>query len=137
MALQVELLETSFRNVAAQGEAFAAAFYDRLFLRCPETRPLFAGADLDLQYKKLLAALTLIIEHLREPEVITPLLQDLGQRHLTAYHVRPEDLAMGGSALLDTLATFLGDQWTPELQQAWASAYAAIVEHMLAGTPAR
>ncbi len=87
IALQINLLETSFRAVEARGEAFTAAFYDHLFRFCPETKPLFADTDLALQYRKLLGALTLVIEHLREPEALTPLLYELGQRHLTAYRI--------------------------------------------------
>ena len=131
MAIQADLLETSFRTLAAQSEAFTAAFYERLFLLCPDTKPLFANADMTLQSRKLLLALTLVIDHLREPEVITPLLQDLGQRHLSAYRVRPADLAAAGAALLETFAIFLGNQWTSELKEAWASAYTTIVQLML------
>ncbi len=132
MALQVELLETSFRTLAVQGEAFTAAFYEWLFVLCPETKPLFADADMALQYRKLLLALTLVIDHLGEPDAITPRLHELGQRHLTAYHVRPADLAAAGAALLETFAVFLGKQWTSELQEAWASAYSTIIQLMLA-----
>jgi hemoglobin-like flavoprotein len=135
MALQVDLLEQSFGDVAAQGEAFAAAFYERLFILSPEAKPLFAETTMDQQEQKLLAALALVMERLREPEALTPLLKHLGERRL-AYHVTPEHFELGGEALLETLRLFLGTQWTPELQAAWAEAYTGIVTVMLDDAPA-
>lgn len=134
MALQVELLEQSFGEVAAQGEAFAAAFYERLFILSPEAKPLFAETSMDVQEQKLLAALALVMERLREPETLTPLLKHLGERHL-ASQVTPEHFELGGEALLETLRLFLGDQWTPELQAAWAEGYSGLVSIMLDDAP--
>ena len=134
MALQVDLLEQSFGDVAAQGEAFAAAFYERLFILSPDAKPLFAETTMDQQEQKLLAALALVMEHLREPEALTPLLKHLGERHL-AYQVTPDHFELGGEALLETLRLFLGNQWTPELEAAWAEAYTGIVAVMLDDIP--
>jgi hemoglobin-like flavoprotein len=135
MALQVDLLEQSFGDVAAQGDAFAAAFYQRLFALSPAMEPLFAGTEMDEQEAKLLAALALVMEHLREPETLAPVLKHLGERHLAA-RVTPDCFEFGGEALLETLRLFLGEQWTPELRDAWAGAYEAIVTVMLDESPA-
>ncbi len=135
MALQVDLLEQSFGDVAAQGDAFAAAFYQRLFALSPAMQPLFAGADMDEQEAKLLAALALVMAHLRQPETLAPVLKHLGERHL-AVDVTPGCFEFGGEALLETLRLFLGDQWTPELQNAWTEAYDAIVTLVLDDAPA-
>lgn len=126
MALQTDLLAHSFSEVAAQGEAFAAAFYERLFALAPESRTLFAGTTMDQQEKQLLAALALVIEHLREPETLALVLKHLRQQHL-AYQVTADGFEMGGETLLETLRLFLGDQWTPELQDVWTEAYGTLV----------
>ncbi len=126
MALQTDLLAHSLSKVAAQGEAFAAACYEQLFALAPESKMLFAGTTMDQQEKKLLAALALVIEHLREPETLALVLKHLRQRHL-AYQVTADGFEMSGEALLETLRLFLGDQWTPELQDAWMEAYGTLV----------
>jgi hypothetical protein len=41
---------------------------------------------------------------------------------------------MVGTALLKTFEFYLGTDWTPEVKQAWADAYAEIVNIMLEGT---
>ena len=85
------------------------------------------------QRKKLLGALLLVIQNLRKPEVLTSALQGLGRRHVK-YGVRPEHYPIVGAILLETFADFLGDDWTPAYQDAWAQAYEAICSIMLEGT---
>lgn len=132
MALQIELLETSFQRIAPQGEAFVTVFYERLFTNYPQTRAFFASTDMKEQRKKLLGALALVIGNLRKPEVLASALKGLGQRHV-AYGVRPEHYPIVGAVLLDTFADVLGDDWTPECRDAWAQAYQAVCTLMLDG----
>src|SRR5260370_27394391 len=82
MALQIELLETSFQEIAPRGEAFVTAFYERLFTRFPQTRAFFASTDMKEQRKKLLGALVLAIQNLRKPEGLKNALKGLGERHV-------------------------------------------------------
>jgi hemoglobin-like flavoprotein len=132
MTLQIELLETSFQAIAPRGEAFVSAFYERLFTRFPQTRAFFASTDMKEQRKKLLGALVLVIQNLRKPEVLTKALRGLGERHVH-YGVRPEHYPIVGAVLLETFADFLGDDWTPEYQDAWVAAYEAVCSLMLEG----
>ena len=132
MALQIELLETSFQTIAPRGEAFVTAFYERLFMDYPQTRAFFASTDMKEQRKKLLGALALVIQNLRKPEVLASALKGLGQRHV-AYGVRPEHYPIVGAVLLDTFADVLGERWTPAYHDAWAQAYEAVCALMLEG----
>jgi hemoglobin-like flavoprotein len=133
MTLQIDVLETSFQEIAPQGEAFVAAFYERLFAQFPQTRTFFTATDMKEQKKKLLGALVLVIQNLRKPDVLGPALKGLGQRH-AAYGVQPEHYPIVGAVLLDTFAAFLGERWTLERQAAWAQAYEAVCALMLEGT---
>ena len=103
MSLQVEVLQRSFTAVAPKGDEFVAAFYARLFSAHPEVKPLFGATDMAVQQKKLLAALVLAVENLRRPDVLGPVLKDLGRRH-TGYLAKPEHYGVVGAALLDTFA---------------------------------
>jgi hemoglobin-like flavoprotein len=132
MALQIELLETSFQALAPSGEAFVTDFYERLFTRFPQTRDFFASTDMKEQRKKLLGALALVIHNLRKPEALTSALKGLGQRHIK-YGVRPEHYSIVGAVLLETFAEFLGERWTPAYHDAWAGAYEVICAIMLEG----
>jgi hemoglobin-like flavoprotein len=132
MTLQIELLEASFQAITPCGEAFVTAFYERLFTRFPQTRAFFASNDMKEQRKKLLGALALVIQNLRKPEVLTSALKGLGLRHVN-YGVRPEHYPIVGAVLLETFADFLGEGWTPALQDAWTQAYEAVSAIMLEG----
>jgi hemoglobin-like flavoprotein len=132
MALQIELLESSFQAIAPCGEAFVTAFYERLFTRFPQTRAFFASTDMKEQRKKLLGALALVIQNLRKPEVLTSALKGLGQRHVT-YGVRPEHYPIVGAVLLETFSDVLGERWTRAYHDAWAQAYEAVCAIMLEG----
>ena len=135
MALQIELLETSFQKITPRGEAFVTAFYERLFMNYPQTRAFFDSTNMKEQRKKLLGALILVIQNLKKPEVLKSALQGLGQRHV-AYGVLPEHYPIVGTILLETFADFLGDDWTPEYHDAWAQAYEAVCSIMLEGAEA-
>src|SRR5260370_17713694 len=122
MALQIELLETSFQEIAPRGEAFVTAFYERLFTRFPQTRAFFASTDMKEQRKKLLGALVLVIQNLRKPEVLTNALKGLGERHVH-YGVLPEHYPIVGAILLQTFSNFLGDLCASEPQHAWLTSH--------------
>ncbi|MCH7787554.1 MAG: flavohemoprotein [Chloroflexi bacterium] len=130
--LNVELLEKSFKKIATRGEEFAAAFYDKLFSMYPESKAFFVDTDMKEQQKKLFSSLVLIVNNLRKPDVLGPVLKQLGERH-RELHVKDEHYPMVGDALLETLSDFLGSKWTPKLKKAWSDAYAAIVDGMTKG----
>jgi len=132
LALQVGLIEDSFKTLAPQGDAFVAAFYQRLFTAHPEVTPLFAGSNMPAQRKKLLGALALAVENLRRPDVLFPGLREMGRRH-AGYGVKAEHYTAVGGALLETFGAFLGPGWRPALAEAWAEAYGAISAAMLEG----
>ncbi|MBA5875029.1 MAG: PAS domain S-box protein [Nitrospira sp. CR1.2] len=132
MGLNVELLESSFKLVAPQGDALVTRFYERLFEKYPVVKPLFKNASISEQKKKLLASLVLVIQNLRHPEKLTSVLQDMGARHV-AYGAKPAYYDAVGENLLAVLGEFAGEAWTPEVSQAWTDAYAAIKTIMLEG----
>jgi hemoglobin-like flavoprotein len=99
-------------------------FYQRLFELDPSLRPLFTS-DLRSQGAKLMATLALAVNGLSRPESIVPAVQSLGRRHV-GYGVQPAHYQIVGQALLDTLATALGDQYTVDVADAWTAAYSLL-----------
>jgi nitric oxide dioxygenase len=126
---QTALVEQSFRLVAPIAEPAAAIFYRRLFELDPALRPMFAGADMASQGRKLMAAIGFVVGNLRRPEALLPAVAELGRRH-AGYGVQPAHYATVGAALLDTLQEGLGEAFTPALREAWAAAYGLLAEVM-------
>ncbi len=132
MSLKVNVLAESFDLVVPQKEAFAEAFYNRLFILYPQTSVLFKDTDMKRQQASLVAALALVISSLQKSNTdqLASVLEGLGQRHV-GYGVKPEHYPLVGDVLLKTFADFLGNKWTTELNDAWSDAYTAIVGLML------
>lgn len=136
---QVALVEDSFRHVAPIAGPAASIFYQRLFDLDPSLRPLFAHADMGEQGRKLMAAIGFVVANLRRPEALLPAVSELGRRH-GGYGVRAGHYATVGQALLETLEEGLGDAFTPDIRDAWATAYGVLATVMQAAAeqpPAR
>jgi hemoglobin-like flavoprotein len=128
---QIEQVEASFRLVAPIAEPAARLFYDTLFAMDPALKPLFAGADLGAQGRKLMAAIGFVVGNLRRPDAMLPAVRELGRRH-GGYGVRPAHYATVGAALLATLEQGLGEAFTPAMRESWAAAYGLLAEVMVA-----
>ena len=57
-------------------------------------------------------------------------MENLGKQHV-AYRVEKKHYYTLGLALLDTLETCLGDDFTPEIKDAWLSTYTTMSSVMI------
>src|SRR6516164_7096825 len=128
---QKALVKKTWQQVAPMADAAARLFYDRLFEIDATTRPLFKTTDLVEQRRKLIQALTMVVQGLDHLEALVPTIADLGRRH-AQFGVTDAHYDTVGAALLWTLEQGLGSGWTPEVKVAWSSAYALLVDVMRA-----
>ena len=126
---QVKLVQESFAKVAPISEAAAVLFYDRLFEVAPQVKAMFP-ADMTEQRRKLMATLAVVVNGLGNLESILPAASALATRHV-AYGARPEHYPVVGGSLLWTLEKGLGDDWTPEIAEAWTAAYETLSGYMI------
>lgn len=131
MALNVELLRTSFALVVEREPEVTERFYQVLFEKYPQTKPLFGTRSRDDQARMLRDMLVAIMDHLEDASWLTSQLGALGRKHQD-YGVKPEMYGWVGDSLLTTLASVTGPDWTPELATAWSDAYGAIAGLMQA-----
>lgn len=130
--MDVALLKQSFEMVAPQKEAFAHSFYERLFASYPQTRQLFARADMKKQESALAATLAIVVAGVERGDNLVPALQALGGKH-AGYGALPAHYPLVGEVLLETLREYLGPHFTPEVQATWSEAYEVISGQMLVG----
>ena len=126
---QIKLVQTSFAQVAPTAATAADLFYGRLFEVAPQVRAMFPD-DLSEQKKKLMAMLGTAVAGLSRLETLVPAVQALGRRH-AGYGVKAQHYASVGSALLWTLEKGLGAAFTPEVKDAWATAYIVLSTTMM------
>jgi uncharacterized protein YjbI with pentapeptide repeats/hemoglobin-like flavoprotein len=130
MSLNIELIEQSFEKIKPYANEFVASFYENLFIAYPEVKPLFSQIDIRTQEKKLLNSLVLVVEGLRTPESLYPVLEALGERHIS-YGAVAQYYPAVGKVLLATLEQYLQADWTPEVKEAWVEAFRLITSLML------
>ncbi|HLO88147.1 MAG TPA: pentapeptide repeat-containing protein [Nostocaceae cyanobacterium] len=130
MSLNIDIIEQSFEKIKPNADDFVASFYENLFIAYPEVKPLFSTIDMATQEKKLLNSLVLVVEGLRTPESLIPVLQALGKRHI-GYGAVAQYYPAVGKVLLTTFEQYLQADWTPEVKQAWVEAYKLITSLML------
>lgn len=121
---KIELVKTTWSKVAPNADQVAVLFYSRLFEIAPEVKPLFKG-DMIEQGKKLMQMLALAVNGLPKLDTIVGAVQEMGVRH-TGYGVEPQHYDMVGAALLWTLEQGLGEDYTPEVAEAWTEAYGVL-----------
>ena len=131
-ALDVGVIEQTFAAVAPHGPAIVSRFYEVLLGRHPELRVLFSNTDTPTHEKKVLDALVFVVKGIRSPKKLQPALRALGARH-SGYGALPEHFAAVARALIDVLAEFAGDLWSPEAERAWSAALEFIAAEMTAG----
>ncbi len=137
MGLNVAVLRKSFEIVVERSPNLTHLFYDTLFERYPQARPLFGRSHTrQVQEQMLTRALVAVIDHLEDAPWLGETLGALGEKHVD-YGVTDEMYGWVGDALLATLAKVAGEAWTPEVEMAWTEAYAAVAGLMQAGARRR
>lgn len=124
----IELVQGTFEKVAPIADQAAEIFYGKLFEKDPSLKPLFKG-DMKDQGKKLMSMIGTAVNGLNNLEAIVPAVQNLGKGHV-AYGVQNKDYDTVGAALLETLDVGLGEEFTPEVKEAWTEVYTVLATTM-------
>jgi hemoglobin-like flavoprotein len=110
-------------------EAVGGLFYDRLFEIAPELRHMFRAPQNE-QSRKLLSMIGYVINKLDKLDEILDEVAKLARRHVQ-YGVKDAHYNTVAEALLWTLEKGLGDQWTPEVKEAWILCYTTLAGAMI------
>lgn len=135
MSLNVELLRNSFDLVIERQPELTTRFYEILFERYPQVRPLFGRNSATHQRKMLQGALVAVVDHLEDAAWLRETLHAMGKKHVE-YNVTTEMYDWVGASLLATIGEAAGEHWTPELEAAWVAAYGAVAGLMQEGARA-
>jgi NAD(P)H-flavin reductase/hemoglobin-like flavoprotein len=119
--VDTERLRSSFARIAMHGDEVPLHFYSDLFLKHPETRPLFP-VSMQAQRAHLVDALLTIVSGVDNADNLKVFLRDLGRGHrkfgtLAGHYEAVRD------SLLATFAHFSGDAWDADLAADWRAAY--------------
>lgn len=135
MALNVPLLRQNFALVVDREPQVVHRFYEILFERYPQLKPMFHRTPPERQEQMVGSALTAVMDHLEDEKWLAAELGQLGARHRD-YGTTEEMYGWVGESLLATLAEVSGGDWSPELAAQWTEAFGAVRSMMLAGAQA-
>jgi NAD(P)H-flavin reductase/hemoglobin-like flavoprotein len=122
-------LKDSFAKIAMHGDEVPLFFYSDLFIKHPEVRELFP-ISMKAQRDHLVVALGQIISQVDRVDELAAFLRGLGRDH-RKFGAVAENYEYVRDSLLETIAHFSGDAWTPELATDWMDAYTLIANVML------
>lgn len=134
-AAEIELVRSTFKQVAPIADAAAAIFYERLFDQNPDIRPMFTG-DMARQGRLLMQMLATAVNALDKSNALAPALKALAVRHV-GYGVKIQHFDAVGAALIWTLRQGLGEAFTPNVEAAWSKTYQYIADLMIGATQAK
>lgn len=110
-------------------------FYGRLFLEEPSLRKMFP-ASMNGQYAKLFDMITYFVSRLERRDEIAADIRQLAIRHVN-YGVKERHYAVVGHALIWTLMKGLGEDWNPEMKEAWTNCYDYFSQSMIQAVSAK
>jgi len=121
----IDLVQTSFKKVAPIASTAGEIFYAKLFELDPELKKIFPADDAEAmkgQGNKLMTMISSAVAGLSNLDKLVPILQNLGKQHVD-YKVEPSHYKTVGTALIGTLEAGLGDDFTPDVKEAWIETY--------------
>ena len=124
----IDLLRSSFQDLASRKVDVAAMFYDRWFEVAPGVRPMFKP-DMAEQRKALVGALATVVQYADKTDKLVSYVSGLGQRHV-GFGAKPEHYDVVGQTLLWTFEKALGPSFTADVRAAWITAYTAVANIM-------
>jgi methyl-accepting chemotaxis protein len=126
---QINLIKHSWSKILPIAFAAGKMFYDKLFTAAPGIRHLFKE-DINPQANKLMQVLAYVVSKLDHMEELLPEVQKLGARH-NQYGAEPAHYELVGQCLIATLKEGLADDWNPEVQDAWITAFNTLKNTMI------
>lgn len=129
--VQKELVKGTVPFLKARGVELTKHFYSRMFTFNPELKNVFnMGNQKNVKQQVALATAVLAYaEHIENPGVLVPVLDTIGQKHVSV-GIRAEHYLIVGQHLLASIAEILGDGATKELMDAWEVAYFQLADLM-------
>lgn len=128
VSARVKMIRESWAVVEPYTEEVSKFFYGMLFSLSPETRDLFP-VNMEVQRSRLLRALVHVVQMVDRPDDLLPFLEQLGRDH-RKFGVVADHYEAVGTALLAAIKKYAGDNWTSEIERAWAEAYTVMASTM-------
>ncbi|XP_072164893.1 uncharacterized protein [Diadema setosum] len=137
-----QLVQASWSTLGSDLEEHGAVMFAKLVTDNPQIGRLFpfgrknlsrdellVNPDLRAHGKRIMDTVGVAVSGLDDLELLVPILQDLGRRHV-GYGVTKRYFKPVGEALMYAIKQGLGSQFTAELEMAWLSVFKVVTDTM-------
>jgi hemoglobin-like flavoprotein len=126
-------IHESLNDILHSKDEFGRKFYEQFLETYPELRPHFARVDMKRQAIILTTALMVIERYYVQPTPAIELyMRYLGTKH-HGMNIGTAEYPKFFAAMFQTLKSFHGDKWNPELRQQWQEAFDQATSAMFEG----
>ncbi len=126
---EIHILKESFNKVLAVKDNFVKLFYQNLFQLDPGLEKL-SLPDTSTMEEELMKALKLLVNGLEQYHDTVPIAQELAVATHLPYGVTADVYDISNIALIRTLETILGNDFTPEVKAAWIDSMSRLARVM-------
>jgi nitric oxide dioxygenase len=128
---QKQLILATVPTLKEHGVLLTTHFYTRMFKHNPELKNIFnmGNQQSGKQQTALANAVLAYAENIADPSVLMPVIDHIGHKH-TSLDIRPEQYIIVGNHLISSIREVLGDAATPEIIDAWTTAYSQLAKIM-------
>lgn len=119
--MNTELIGQAWDKLSKHEDQFVRLFYERLFQKHPDYKPLFSESR-EREMVKMVEAVAMVARISGDSEVTHPRLTKLGQLH-SHFQLKAEDLQNFKQVYLQVLKEACGADWIEECGIAWSEAF--------------
>ncbi|KAF7165205.1 hypothetical protein CNMCM5623_009471 [Aspergillus felis] len=130
---QIELIKATVPILQEHGTAITTTFYRNMLTEHPELNNVFNTANQvnGHQARALAGALFAYASNINDLGALSPAVELICNKHASLY-IQPDDYKIVGKYLLEAMKEVLGDACTDDILDAWAAAYWALADIMIA-----
>ncbi|GFG08445.1 hypothetical protein IFM5058_03927 [Aspergillus udagawae] len=131
---QIELMRATVPSILQEhGAAITTTFYRNMLTEHPELNYMFNTANQvnGHQAGAQVGALSAYASHIDDLDALSPAVELICNKHASLY-IQPDDYKIVGKYLLKAIKEVLGDACTDDILDAWAAAYWALADIMIA-----
>ncbi|KAJ6115371.1 hypothetical protein N7486_001149 [Penicillium sp. IBT 16267x] len=129
---QVKLIKATVPVLVAHGNTITSVFYENLIRENPDLNNVFNTPNQrnGKQPRAVAGALFAYASNIDNLGALSPAVELICQKHASLY-IQPESYKVVGKYLLEAMGQVLGDALTPEIKEAWATAYWQLADIMI------
>lgn len=130
---QINLIKATVPTLAEHGNSITSVFYKNLLDENPSLNSIFNIPNQlnGHQPRALAGALYAYAAHIDDLAALSSAVELICNKHASLY-VQPKHYSVVGKYLLEAMGQVLGDALTPEIKDAWATAYWQLADLMIA-----